>query len=457
MPRPPLNAKGSATPNESPNLVGLGPGMFGGPVGGRPGDWHCPNPSCKNHSGNVVYGNKEFCPLCGEPKPEQPLGPQPAPGAMLGALPFAGVGGGPQRRPGDWHCPNASCKNHTDNVVYGNKDFCPLCGESKPDPPPGPQPAPVAMRTAMPARVPVAMPFAGAGGGPQPRLGDWHCPNPSCKNHTDNVVFGSKDFCPLCGESKPEPPPGPQPSPASMFPTMAAAVPFGMPPMAALPPRPVFPGAFVGGMPQQPANRGGSGGRPGDWHCPNPSCKNHTENWVYANKTVCPVCATPKPDDAEEWAGGPIYPVARKPSPPRPTSINDGARGRGGLDGARRGQPGDWHCANPSCKNHRENIVYASKTVCPICGSPRPVSDIAATSMCRPGDWQCPNTSCKNHVNGVYASKSMCTICGSPRPEQEAAPGPEVPTSLERAGRRRRPIHAPSGADDCQRALLQAG
>merc|ERR1712137_930239 len=41
---------------------------------------------------------------------------------------------------------------------------------------------------------------------------------------------------------------------------------------------------------------GGNGkGKPGDWNCPNPECKNHTENFVFASKDACPLCGTPKP------------------------------------------------------------------------------------------------------------------------------------------------------------------
>merc|ERR1719277_727027 len=32
------------------------------------------------------------------------------------------------------------------------------------------------------------------------------------------------------------------------------------------------------------------------------------------------------------------------------------------------------------------------------------------------GDWQCPNTACINHTKMVFASKTMCPKCGTPKP-----------------------------------------
>merc|ERR1719296_377954 len=112
------------------------PGKGGGRPRPNPGDWNCTNPLCKNHVDNFVYGSKSECPLCGSPKPDDPVTP---------ILPGGGGGGmfpgdkpvftpreqaGP--RPGDWQCPNNLCKNHT-NGVYGSKPTCSLCGASKPE------------------------------------------------------------------------------------------------------------------------------------------------------------------------------------------------------------------------------------------------------------------------------------------------------------------------------------
>merc|ERR1712039_1124034 len=68
---------------------------------------------CKNHMGNVVFGSKEYCPLCSTPKPIDGSG-------------IVGI------RPGDWHCSNVMCKNNSgNNVVYADKNACPLCGTQK--------------------------------------------------------------------------------------------------------------------------------------------------------------------------------------------------------------------------------------------------------------------------------------------------------------------------------------
>merc|ERR1712008_496621 len=88
---PPVNSGGSAAPETN----GSYPGGTGGaghyasaypsmPAPGAPvprhGDWHCPNPACKNHTGNVVYASKTICPICGMAKPEDPETPDvPAP------------------------------------------------------------------------------------------------------------------------------------------------------------------------------------------------------------------------------------------------------------------------------------------------------------------------------------------------------------------------------------------
>merc|ERR1719414_1165502 len=83
---------------------------------------------------------------------------------------------------------------------------------------------------------------------------------------------------------------------------------------------------------------------------------------------------------------------------------------------ARNGMPGDWHCSNSECKNHVDNVVYASKDACPLCGTPKAMIGTRHSAKKHDGDWQCPNPSCKNHTNYVYASKATCTICGTPNP-----------------------------------------
>jgi len=242
----------------------------------RAGDWCCPNQQCVN-SKNCVYGSKYQCPKCGCPKPPVGTGKDgfgKGKGAGMGKGKGKGKGKGagmgmgmmgmmdlmrmPTRplpalpmRNGDWHCPNAYCKNHSGSVVYSSKSTCPLCGANKPE-----ASFMGAMRGSPYGGNEFAMyggnEFAMYGGkefarGKGGRPGDWNCPNPECKNHLDNVVYGSKDHCPLCATPKPE------------------------------------TGARVARM------------RPGDWHCSNPDCKNHTANVVYANKTHCPLCNDPRP------------------------------------------------------------------------------------------------------------------------------------------------------------------
>merc|ERR550532_634163 len=105
-----------------------------------------------------------------------------------------------------------------------------------------------------------------APGVPPARAGDWHCPNPDCKNHTVNLVYGSKSVCPLCFENKPAQPVTPAQS-ATIQPIHAWSGP------AVIPPR------YLQQQPQL-GNLLVKGGRIGDWHCPNSNCKNHSGNVV---------------------------------------------------------------------------------------------------------------------------------------------------------------------------------
>jgi len=253
------------------------------------GDWQCPNPQCYNHANfpnSYVYGSSVNCKKCGT--------------------------GRVATRPGDWCCPNPQCVNSR-NCVYGSKSVCPKCGCLKP----------AALGKGGGAEgagqgQPWCRPVLGKGAAGDlgalwgagldvalglARKGDWHCPNSACKNHTGNVVYASKTMCPLCGMAKPALPP--------------MALPLG--------------------------NQFQNGRRAGDWNCPNAGCKNHVENVVYASKTHCPLCSTPKPQEGATRCAA----VAET-------------------------RPGDWHCPNSVCKNHRANVVYASKTVCPLCQTPRP-------------------------------------------------------------------------------------
>jgi len=386
----------------------------------RVGDWQCPNNQCINHQQypqSFVYGSKVNCPKCGTGKSAT--------------------------RPGDWCCPNPGCVNHQ-NTVYGSKPNCSRCGAERP--------ALNARGMAMPNASPniVGPPDAGArpGGVPAPRVGDWHCPNPTCKNYKDNLVFASKDFCPICGTEKPAPPPGApgQPGPPVMH-HHAPPPPRGGPPdLRSWGGGKGGGGGGFGGGGFGGASCGGCGGlgpggvsqpRPGDWHCSNATCKNHRDNVVYSSKSSCPICGTPKPQGG--GLNAPIMPAPRvmPPPPSAPMMGMFGGMSHGGPPnggpggkGKGRGQPGDWHCSNPTCKNHTDNVVYASKMVCPICSTPKPSTGILVSSTCRPGDWQCPNNSCKNHVNGVYASKAICNLCGMPNPGAEGRPRSRSPRSF---------------------------
>lgn len=411
----------------------------------RVGDWQCPNTACINHAqfpNFFVFGSKVNCPKCGTGKSAQ--------------------------RAGDWCCPNSACVNHQ-NTVYGSKSNCARCGAARPAlnarGSSAPQESPLLVGAMQPPPPP------GGPGVPPARAGDWHCPNQDCKNHTDNLVFGSKSQCSLCGAEKPENPVGPRatlpppPNPMMAQPGVQRMSPQQMTQQMAAQ-QMAMKGLAMQGMPmhgmgmqqmafvQAPMWGHASGGdlgasstarapihgaRPGDWHCPNPACKNHQENLVYASKNVCPVCNTAK-DDTSFGARPDGFAAPRgglpPPPPPGPRPGGKGQMGQifpappapppgpGAAMGApfgkgRTGHPGDWHCPNPACKNHTGDFVYASKSHCSLCGTPKPAPGAAALSL-KPGDWQCPNETCKNHINGVYASKTSCSICGMPKPDDAA-------------------------------------
>merc|ERR1712183_412319 len=99
------------------------------------------------------------------------------------------------------------------------------------------------------------------------------------------------------------------------------------------------------------------------------------------------------------------------------------AGGKGPVKGGRDGHPGDWHCPNVACKNNTQNVCYASKEVCPLCGTPKPVGGAGYTEKKHPGDWACPNPLWKNATNFVYGSKAVCNLCGTPRPPDGQARG----------------------------------
>jgi len=295
---------------------------------------------------------------------------------------------------GDWQCPNPQCVNHTNypaSYVYGSSVNCKKCGTGK----------------------------------AAQRPGDWCCPNPQCINNR-NCVYGSKPVCPKCGCPRP---------PLNLG--KAHGLNLGgqawCPPVnSGGAPNGSYHAGNLGGTGQHaglyPSAPGAPVPRHGDWHCPNTACKNHTGNVVYASKTICPICGMAKPENPEV-PDVPAPPASPPPAPvrlptrtvqqPPPAYMMSQAppRARG-----RETRPGDWNCGNPGCKNFADNVVYGSKTHCPLCNAPRPLSSINPSVPpgpmdMRPGDWHCPNSSCKNHThNVVYASKPSCPLCGTLNP-----------------------------------------
>mmetsp|Transcript_31144 Transcript_31144/g.61161 ORF Transcript_31144/g.61161 Transcript_31144/m.61161 type:complete len:371 (+) Transcript_31144:83-1195(+) len=296
---------------------------------------------------------------------------------------------------GDWQCPNTQCVNHTNypaSYVYGSSVNCKKCGTGK----------------------------------AAQRPGDWCCPNPQCINHR-NCVYGSKSVCPKCGCPRPPLNMGKaNPAGQAWCPPVSSATTVKAESNGSYPTGAGGAGSYAHANHSMPP-RGAPVPRHGDWHCPNPACKNHTGNVVYASKTICPICGMAKPEDPEvpDVPAPPTTPppasVRRLPmrmvQQPPPVAAPQAPKAKG-----RETRPGDWNCTNPGCKNFADNVVYGSKTHCPLCNAPRPLSSITPTTPSgpmdiRPGDWHCPNPVCKNHThNVVYAAKPSCPLCGTRNP-----------------------------------------
>merc|ERR1740139_338067 len=156
---------------------------------------------------------------------------------------------------------------------------------------------------------------------------------------------------------------------------------------------------------------GGKGGKGGDWQCPNQACSNHT-SMVFASKSACPKCGCEKPQGGGGGGQGMMM-------------GNMGMMG-GNMGMMGGGKGGDWQCPNTDCFNHA-NMVFASKSTCPKCGSEKPQGgqgmmmmpggNIGMMGGGKGGDWQCPNQACSNHTSMVFASKSACPKCGSEKPQ----------------------------------------
>jgi len=142
------------------------------------GDWICPNPACKD----VQFEKNHICRRCGTAKPLTPqaavLGGVPSPvafGGMVGMGRGGMYGGkapplsnGRPLRPGDWTCPNPSCRD----IQFEKNQVCRLCGSAKPT---------VASNKQV---------F---------KAGDWICPNADCRD----VQFERNTVCRQCGSAKP--------------------------------------------------------------------------------------------------------------------------------------------------------------------------------------------------------------------------------------------------------------
>ena len=253
------------------------------------------------------------------------------------------------------------------------------------------------------------------------REGDWQCPNSSCANHL-RFVFGSKVACPLCGAPKPE-----------AHATLKAASQEAL--SAFDPAKPLLAGTLIADS--------------GDWQCPNSNCVN-SRNMVFASKSHCPKCGTPKPRSNAAFSRShgvstgtavptsilgltatpattsavpnavvaaqllqyglplPYLPMTSQLGVTSFPTVGSLATQTDGLPGG-LSRPGDWQCPNEACVNHKR-LVFAKKDQCPQCGSARP-----GRGGANPQDWQCPNAECQNHRNYVFAKHEMCPRCGSAR------------------------------------------
>lgn len=204
----------------------------GSKAAGKPGDWTCQN------CGELVFGSKAGCRLCGTPRP--------------------GGGQPPNAKPGDWTCPK--CFDH----IYASRDSC-RCGCSKEEA--------IEAGCLITKGRPGDWTCAGCNNfnfssrttcqqcqQPRPedqvrlnmKPGDWICP--SC----GDLVFASKSACKMCGTPKPE---GLEDAPEDTA---------------------------------KGKSKGGGKGfkaRPGDWNCT--SC----QNLNFSSRTSCKQCGLGRPQD----------------------------------------------------------------------------------------------------------------------------------------------------------------
>ena len=152
--------------------IGVGQ-LRGHGAGRRPGDWDCT--AC----GAIAFASRPNCYRCGEPRVDPPE--RASPSETRQATTTSSPRERSTRRSGDWDCP--SCKAH----VFSSKAVCFRC--QRPRPPYADSPTPSSGSG------------GGHGGGRQParRIGDWDCPNPSCRA----LVFASRQSCFRCGSPPP--------------------------------------------------------------------------------------------------------------------------------------------------------------------------------------------------------------------------------------------------------------
>lgn len=194
-----MNSGGMGGKGGKPAMMGAWPNqMHGGkgpaPPGGKPGDWTCPN------CGDLVFASKFACKMCGTPKNSGMGGGMGGcMGGMFGVKGCMGKGPAPPGgKPGDWHCPNCG------DLVFGSKAACKMCGTPKPhivdmggakEHKPGDWVCPQCQNLNFAKNTTCKQCNTPALGVPRLGIkpGDWVCPN------CGDLVFANKAACKMCG------------------------------------------------------------------------------------------------------------------------------------------------------------------------------------------------------------------------------------------------------------------
>jgi hypothetical protein len=368
---------------------------------GKPGDWACPK--CQHHN----YSFRNACQKCNATKSGEPI---PA-----------------GKKPGDWTCDTCH------HVNYPFRAACQKCNKPKPYQHHAPfyssTPAPVLKNP-----------------------NDWICPNPSCQD----IVYASRASCRKC--NTPRPPHWGQSPAANTWSTGYSS--YGAPPLMS----PVDRSAPYGGSnygytpaPQNagPGSYGGSSGygvpssstspfgnSPASYGNPNTPAPapygNPPSSAPSSYATSSPASYVTPSNSVPSSYGSPSTPSSVTSSydqsyfagvPPTNSNPNYGygAPAAYGAPPPRTGgNPNDWTC--PNCHDH----VYASRSSCRKCNTPKPVGGSTSDANAQPapsagnasrgvdarglpvlfgGDWRCPN--CLDHV---YRSRAACRKCGQAKP-----------------------------------------